>query len=77
MPAKQLPPDLSNLFDSLPLIIPRCRIEEYLPGLISRRYLANLDSAGLGPKKVRIGAKVGYLRSDLIVWLCQRITPDV
>jgi hypothetical protein len=38
----------------------------------SAGYLANLDSAGMGPEAVRIGARVCYLRGPFIDWLCQR-----
>jgi len=65
-------PDMADLLSSLPPIVPRHQIEHYLPGFISRGYLANLDSLGLGPRKIRIGSKIGYLREDLISWLKKR-----
>ena len=61
-----------SLKKDLPPIIARHDIEKYLGGIISRGYLQNLDSEGKGPKRIRIGKKVGYLRSDLIVWLESR-----
>lgn len=70
-------PDMTDLLSTLPPIVPRHRIEQYLPGFISKGYLANLDSIGTGPRKVRIGAKVGYLREDLIAWLKGRMNYDL
>ena len=67
-------PDLSGLLDSLPPIVPRHRIENYLSGVISRGYLQNLDSLGKGPRKVLVGRKVVYMREDLITWLRSRMT---
>ena len=69
-------PDLSGLLDSLPPIVPRHRIENYLPGIISRGYLQNLDSLGKGPRKVLVGRKVVYMREDLISWLRARMTTE-
>jgi hypothetical protein len=69
-------PDLSGLLNSLPPIVPRYRIEKYLPGIISRGYLQNLDSLGKGPRKVLVGRKVVYMREDLITWLRSRMTTE-
>lgn len=61
--------DFSDLLRSLPPIIAHAEIERYLGGIISRRYLANLNSRGEGPKRFRFGRKVGYKREDLVEWL--------
>ena len=66
--------NLENLKDSLPPIISRDRIEALLGGVISSKTLANLDSLGLGPKRMRIGRKVAYLTEDLLAWLSERTT---
>jgi hypothetical protein len=65
---------LENLKDLLPPIISRDRIEALLGGVISSKTLANLDSLGLGPKRMRIGRKVAYLTEDLLAWLSERTT---
>jgi hypothetical protein len=62
-------PTLENLINSLPPIISRDHVEKYLVGVISKRTLANLDSAGKGPKRMRIGRKIAYRTEDLLEWL--------
>ena len=64
--------DFSSLLENLPPIIAHAEIEHYLGGLISRHYLANLNSQGVGPKRFRFGRKVGYKREDLVEWLEKR-----
>ncbi|UJX40892.1 hypothetical protein K9F62_19765 [Desulfovibrio sp. JY] len=66
------PVDLSTLRETLPPILARKKIDRYLGGIISQGYLANLDSEGTGPRRVRVGGTVGYLREDLIAWLEER-----
>lgn len=64
---------LEDLASTLPPLVARRRIGDYLPGIISAGYLANLDSQGLGPRRSKIGAKVVYQREDLIAWLENKI----
>jgi predicted DNA-binding transcriptional regulator AlpA len=64
--------DLSNLQDKLPPMIARDHVEQLLGGVISAKRLANLDSLGEGPKRMRIGKKVVYRTEDLLEWLEQR-----
>ena len=63
---------LESLRKTLPPFIARKKIHEFLGGLISPGYMANLDCKGLGPPRVQIGRQIGYLRSDLINWLSAR-----
>lgn len=72
MKAQPTPADLSELLKTLPPVIPRKDIDRYLGGLVSKGYLANLDSQGKGPRKFRCGRNIGYLRADLVEWLSQR-----
>jgi predicted DNA-binding transcriptional regulator AlpA len=65
-------PTLENLGNSLPPIISRDHVEKYLGGVISKKTLANLDSEGRGPKRMRIGRKIAYLTEDLLEWLSLR-----
>ena len=64
--------DLTNLISKLPPIISRDHIEKLLGGVISSKTLANLDSIGAGPKRIRIGRKVAYKTEDLLEWLSSR-----
>ena len=66
--------DLDVLAREWPPLIPRSEIKKYFNGLYSPKYMANLDSLGLGPPYVKIGRKVAYLREGLIAWLKARIT---
>lgn len=63
---------LETLRKDLPPIIARHDIERLLGGLITKGYLQNLDSEGLGPEKIRIGRKIAYMRDDLIAFLQRR-----
>ena len=64
--------NLSELASNLPPIIARDHVETLLGGVISSKRLANLDSLGEGPKRMRIGRKVAYLTEDLLGWLESR-----
>ena len=61
--------DLSDLIPKLPPVISRDHVEKLLGGIISSKTLANLDSLGKGPKRMRVGRKVAYLTEDLLEWL--------
>ena len=54
--------------------VARTEIRKFTGGMIGEKYMANLDSAGLGPKgRVRIvGRKVAYPVNEVIAWLEQR-----
>lgn len=64
--------DFKELAEKLPPIIARSHIERLLGGIISPKRMANLDSLGEGPKRMRMGRKVAYLTTDLLEWLSQR-----
>jgi hypothetical protein len=50
--------------------IARTEIERFSGGMISEKYLANLDSAGKGPAgRVRCGRKIVYPVVELVAWL--------
>jgi hypothetical protein len=57
---------------NLPPIISRDRVEALLGGIISSKTLANLDSLGEGPRRMRVGRKVAYRTGDLLDWLSNR-----
>ena len=54
-------------------IIPRTDLNKFWGSLYSSGYMSNLDSAGIGPPRFRIGRKICYKRSDLIKWLEARL----
>jgi hypothetical protein len=58
--------DLSSLIVHLPPLISRDHVGELLGGVISSKTLANLDSLGAGPKRMRMG--------DFLEWLASRTT---
>ena len=69
---------ISNLLESMAdkwpsSVIARTEVEKFTGGIISEKYLANLDCAGRGPEgRVRIGRKIVYPVSALIAWLASR-----
>jgi hypothetical protein len=69
-------PNLSPLLTTLPPIVLRKNLEKHLDGFISRGYMANLDSQGRGPKAIKSGRRVAYLREDLVAWLDDWIAND-
>jgi len=66
--------DFSELIPKLPPMIARDHVEKLLGGVISSKHLANLDSLGEGPKRMRMGRKVVYMTEDLLEWLASRTT---
>ena len=72
--SKKLPishPDFSRLAERWPSpLIARGEVERFTGGIISTKYIANLDSQGKGPQgRIRIGRKVAYPVSELVFWL--------
>ena len=64
--------NLTKLNSKLPPIISRDHVEKLLGGIISSKRLANLDSLGEGPKRMRVGRKIAYLTVDLLEWIESR-----
>lgn len=65
---------LETLEKELPPVVARKEVYRLTGGLISPRHLANLDSAGLGPKeRIKIGRHVAYDRDLFIAWMSDRI----
>jgi len=66
--------NFSHLADKWPSsLVARTQISEFTGGLISPKYLANLDSQGLGVAgRIRIGRKIAYPVTELIQWLEKR-----
>jgi len=62
---------VEELKRALPPLLPRPQLKKY-GWPYSDGYMANLDSVGLGPKRIRCGSRVVYLRDSLIEWLISR-----
>lgn len=60
-----------NLYERWPSdIVARAKVEEFTGGVVTAKYLANLDSQGKGPEgRIRIGRKVAYRVDKFIEWL--------
>jgi len=53
--------------------VARTEIERFTGGIISEKYLANLDSQGRGPAgRVRVGRKIAYPVVEVVKWLESR-----
>lgn len=53
--------------------VPREKISEFSGGILSARYLANLDCYGKGPEgRFKIGRKTVYPVNKLIEWMQRR-----
>jgi hypothetical protein len=65
---------LQSLADKWPSpFVARQEIRQFSGGIISEKYLANLDSQGAGPPgRIRCGRKVAYPVQELILWLERR-----
>ena len=51
-------------------IVARTEVETFTGGLMTEKYQANLDCAGLGPKgRIRCGRKIGYPVKEYVAWL--------
>lgn len=54
-------------------IIARTEIKVFTGGLISPKYIANLDSKGEGPSgRIKSGRKTGYQKKPFVDWLRDR-----
>ena len=56
-------------------IIARTEVSRFTGGLISEKYMANLDAQGKGPSgRVRCGRKIAYPVASLVEWMENRST---
>ena len=70
-------PAPNDFFDELgrkwpSAIVARERLSDFTGGLMSSKYMANLDCRGEGPPRIKIGHKVAYPTNSLIDWLRER-----
>jgi hypothetical protein len=54
---------------SMPELIGRSAMEDYFPGVLYGKTLANLASQGRGPRAYKIGRRVYYKSEDLMQWI--------
>jgi hypothetical protein len=53
--------------------VARSEVEKFSGGIVSAKYLANLDSAGKGPSgRIRVGRKIAYPVVSFIDWMESR-----
>lgn len=65
--------DLEKLAEKWPShIVARTELERFSGGLLSGKYIANLDSLGVGPPRGRCGRKIYYPVDSLIKWMLKR-----
>ena len=67
-------PSFHDMADRWPSAwVARTEVEHFTGGIVSEKYLANLDSLGKGPEgRVRVGRKIAYPVLSLIKWLESR-----
>jgi len=65
---------LSSMADKWPSsVIARTEVEKFTGGIVSEKYIANLDSEVRGPEgRVRVGRKIVYPVGEFIKWLESR-----
>jgi len=64
---------LDTLKDKWPSsLVARSEVMRFSGGIISGKTLANLDSQGKGPERVKILNKVAYPVDSLVEWLQER-----
>jgi len=49
--------------------VARQEVSRFTGGLVNCKTIANLDSQGLGPVRVRVGRKIAYPVNEFITWL--------
>ena len=64
---------MKKLQHDLPPAFGRMAVDKLLPGIITSKTMANLDSAGLGPKSYKCGRKVFYQKDAFLDWLSRRV----
>lgn len=69
--------DLKIVTDKWPsAIVTRNEVGKFTGDLLNPRTLANCDSAGIGPRRIKFGKKVAYFTEDLVSWMEGRLQTD-
>jgi hypothetical protein len=53
-------------------LVARAEVARFSGGVLNARTLANLDSSGRGPERLRIGSRVAYPAKALADWMRAR-----
>ena len=53
-------------------VVARTEVEKFTGGILTGKYLANLDCLGEGPDRLTCGRKVAYPVESLVAWLRDR-----
>jgi hypothetical protein len=74
--AKLVTPTFHLMAEKWPsLFVARSEVKRFSGGILTGKYLANLDCAGKGPPgRIRVGRKVAYRVDSLVEWLQSRST---
>ncbi len=64
--------DWDSILSKLPMLLTRKDVGIHFGHVISKKYLANLDSMEEGPNKVYISGKAVYTKEDFVEWLKAR-----
>jgi hypothetical protein len=70
---------LNDVFDRMAKnwkseLVGRQKIADFTGGLFTPKTMANLDSIGDGPPRIKFGRNVGYPKRELIEWMKRRTT---
>jgi hypothetical protein len=50
-------------------LVARTEVDRFSGGLLTSKYMANLDSLGLGCERVTCGRKIAYPIDSLVAWM--------
>ncbi|MBA2881908.1 hypothetical protein HNR65_002242 [Desulfosalsimonas propionicica] len=64
------------LIAALPPIFGRPKISHYLPGILSGKTVANLESQGEGPPSYQVGRRRFYKRETFVEWFISRMQQE-
>jgi len=55
-------------------LVSRSHVGTFSGGLLTPKYMANIDSRGEGPPRIRVGRKIAYPTGDLARWIAARVS---
>lgn len=64
---------IEKLRETLPAVFGRTEIEKLMPGTLSSKTLANLNSCGEGPPYWKQGRRCLYEKDSFLNWFSKRI----
>lgn len=67
----------TQLLHDLPEYLTRKQVGASIGHIMSPKYLANLDSEGMGPPKTMLHRKTVYHKEGLVAWLVERASNPV